>query len=462
MSTNDPLRKVLAESFCYGDVSLCRLDQKITPETYNFLIENFKKSDSSRDINGYWCLIRNIKSIETISIEYIDFISEIFDILDQRLGVSTEISFDSPFVIKLYVINELLHTLTAIAMKNGKTEFLDYFAQVFNTIIKFIKEFRVTTIYNVPNDMDFWFPSWKLEYKDMSIKDSSIDIFTDTIINNPKIKFYSGSQNVMERVTKRLQYLKQEAPCYFNFLEGVGILAEFSHYSFHKYPYNEIAKSYIDMIKLSTEIFVPENLRGDNIDYVDLIFELIPESLSTYLLGFSNIAGSMSKKLIRKNVKCSKKEGYFESIEAKNSKFIDANMFHERKIGNSEEDGVMTNVLYLPVASYNVDDIAILYSNDFYYVFTYPEFQNLSETSTNIYNRKTIDNGYINMIRDKMVIKNIMKEEVAENGLSLELNGTMKENYMEFLENIKTYTHFSPKQGFLPEHMISLLFPGLN
>ena len=462
----DPVSAIVTESFCYGNVDLCGVDININDELYNSLFAALQKTDPKRPLQDYWCLVRNIKSLESMTLEYIDFVEDVFRLLDERFGENKNISFKSHFAIKLYIINEMFHTITAVAIEKNIDEVCGYFMFTFSEIVKFIETFHVITLYKLPGD-GVWDPIWKMEWVQDSclegLRDTTIDVHTDLILNNPKIYTYSKAY-IVAKTAERLRCLKKEAPNYFKFLDGVGVIAEFSEWVFHNFPYSEIAKGYLQLIPVSSEVYLPDGV-DRSIELIDLVFEIIPERLATYALGFSAITGELSRKMIRKYVQKCKKEGlkkYFGDIQQKNWTYIESKMYHEPKIGNLDEEGKQLNVLYFPVDAYNFDDTSVMYCNDFYYIFTYPEFENLSQSTTNPYNRKPIHNGYLNMIRDRLVIKNIMKEETAERGLALELNGTMIENYNELMENIMVYSEPVPKHRYLPQDMISLLFPNLN
>lgn len=471
---SDRLSEIIAESFCYGNLSICGLDIKApTKESYKLLIDKLRESDPSRGVETFWCLVRNVKQIEMVSIDYIDFIKDIFDILDDRFGSKMTIDFNTPFAIKLFIISEMFHTIAAVNLERNIQGVYKHFTYTFKHIIKFIDDNELTTFYHVPgNGTSTWQPEWKIEWVDSNnsclevIKDTSIDIFTENVLNSPKIHGYADSSfaslgNMVEVIAIRLTWLKRVAPQYFRFLDGIGLLTEFSHWVFHNFPYNEISNGYLQLIPLSDDIYLPPGADRE-LDMIDLIFEMIPENVATYLLGFSHITGAISKRKIRQYVQQSKAAGYFDQIKCRNWKYVESTMFHDKKIGNLDEDGEQLNVLYFPIDSYNIADISVLYCNDFYYLFTYPEFQNISHSTTNPYNRKQIDTGYLNLLRDNIVIKNLMKDDLAERGLVVDMNATMQENYDELLEKVHIYTRPIPKRRYIPEEMISLIFPNLS
>ena len=66
-----------------------------------------------------------------------------------------------------------------------------------------------------------------------------------------------------------------------------------------------------------------------------------------------------------------------------------------KKCGNSIEDDEILNLIYTPTNSYNSDDTIVLFSNGVYFVFNYPEYDNIIKSESNPYNREIFDFKYI-------------------------------------------------------------------
>jgi len=191
-------------------------------------------------------------------------------------------------------------------------------------------------------------------------------------------------------------------------------------------------------------VYIPKNIAKDDFKGLSIVFSVIPEMLSSYILGFPSISmGSLSQKLVSKFSKdiVEDREKYFDNLEERNADIIKNNMFFN-KCANGYEDSDVVNLLYNPVKSYNIDDIKIIMSNGVYFVFTYPEFDNLKKNEHNPYNRELISLNFLNYIRTYIIDKKKILISSSSRGLDLDLTGNMRENFDELITNIKI---FKPK-----------------
>ena len=129
---------------------------------------------------------------------------------------------------------------------------------------------------------------------------------------------------------------------------------------------------------------------------------------------------------------------YFDDLEEKNQDIIKSKMFLD-KCANGYESLNITNLLYNPVKSYNIDDVKIIMSNGVYFVFTYPEYDNLIKKEENPYNRDPLPSNFVRYINSYTNDRGIMLSVCGIRGLYLKLDGTMQQNFDELVTNIESY-----------------------
>jgi len=125
-------------------------------------------------------------------------------------------------------------------------------------------------------------------------------------------------------------------------------------------------------------------------------------------------------------------------MESRNDKLIKARIFID-KIGNKIEDEEIINLLFIPAKSYNADDTYVTFSNGVYFIFNYPEFDNLIKKEENPYNRENLEYKYVSALSFYHSLKKDLIKECRVRGLQVELKGTMEENLEEVFENIKRF-----------------------
>lgn len=439
--------QLLIETFTYGNVGLFLKDNKINFDDEDLvqkIVLSIKNSvkEENRDLHSIWSIIWNIMiNMDINSINYFKFIKTVFDILDTKFESDyTKVEFDNILTMKCYILNDISYVIDAYSISSFpvKDEILKYYSTVFKTDLEYITSFGIITRYNLPGENN-WIPEWIINYNYTTIKTSNIDIYLEHLISNPCIYYPSNMNDVLEKMVTRLTFLKSHAKLYYEFLEQY--IPNFSLNIFLNYPYYEVAKHYEKLLGLFDNVYIPENVQKEDFKGLGIIFSVIPESLSSYILGFPSISmGSLSQKLVNKFTKDMIKDtkGYFEDLEEKNQGIIKSKMFLD-KCANGYESLNITNLLYNNVKSYNIDDVKTIMSNGVYFVFTYPEYDNLKNTEVNPYNREKIPLNFISHIRSYTYDKTNILSICGMRGLQLKLDGTMEQNFDELIKNIEIF-----------------------
>jgi len=248
--------------------------------------------------------------------------------------------------------------------------------------------------------------------------------------------------------------LVKVAPLYVEFISGIGVINVFTKFIFHNYSYKDLVNYYMEFIELFEDTFLPKGVDRLKINIYKLKFELLPEQLASYILGYPSSIGILTRKQIRECCDRLEEGTHNNSIKLKNKVYIDGNMFFDTVV-NTIEDKNMLNLLYVPVHHYNIDDILVVLSNGVYFIFNCPEYENILTKQENPYNRKRLNREIIKKIEDVTDLKTMMIYSVRNRGLKLTLNGTIEENQEEVIDGMCEYTEpvISPKT-----QLISLLF----
>ena len=78
-------------------------------------------------------------------------------------------------------------------------------------------------------------------------------------------------------------------------------------------------------------------------------------------------------------------------------------------------------------------------SNDVYFIFTYPEYDNIWKNDINPYNREFVTDTCTSRIKMQLDGKRKIMNACRLRGLELELNGTLEENFDELVKKITIY-----------------------
>ena len=210
----------------------------------------------------------------------------------------------------------------------------------------------------------------------------------------------------------------------------------------------------MDFINLFEDTFLPQEVVRSQFNLYKLKFELLPEQLASYILGYPSSIGILTRKQIRECCVKLEEETHNNSIKNKNKEYINGNLFFNN-VANMIEDKNILNLLYVPVHHYNIDDIMVVLSNGVYFIFNCPEYENIISKQENPYSRKRLNYEIIKKLGDVMDLKTMMIYSVRNRGLRITLNGTIEENQIEVMDGMCEYTEpvISPKT-----QLISLLF----
>lgn len=441
------------ETFCYGNVEVLKKEILKFEENklYGKLCTALKKSDTERGLESYWVLVTNVKKIKRISISvgYVDFIKNIFDVLDERFkpGRESVNDFYEPFMIKVFIIYDMMYSI--YAQQNIVVSVR--FEELFGDIISYIRNNRIITYYNYPTTAD-WIPIWKLEYNEHTVTSSIIDVYNDTILLHPTANQYT--RGTLSNIVIRLKMLVKLAPRYIDFISGIGVINIFTKYIFYNYSYKDLVDNYMEFIDLFDDTFLPQDVNRLQFNLYRLKFELLPEQLASYILGYPSSIGILTRKQIRECCVKLEEGAHNDTIKNKNKEYINANMFFDNVVNIAEDENIL-NLLYVPVHHYNIDDIMVVLSNGVYFIFNCPEYENILSKQENPYSRKRLNNEILKKIGDLLDMKTIMIYSVRNRGLRITLNGTIEENQAEVIDGMCEYTEpvISPKS-----QLISLLF----
>lgn len=458
--------QLLVETFTYGNIKLLLKEIKIDftdEKLLDDLYKSIKDSIHSRGFESLWSIVWNlIISIDINYLNFLKFVKHIFDIFDERFEPDfTRVGFDNILTLKCYVLNDINYVIDAYSLSSTpvRKDILTYYTTTFKRELKYIQDFGIITRFNLPGETN-WIAEWTIHFNQNIIKTSNIDIYLDHFTSNPKIHYASNMSDVLEKIVTRLIFLKRNTNEYFNFIETY--LFDFSNNAFSTYPYYEIAQHYQRLVSVSDEVYIPDNIPKEEFKGLSVIFSVIPKSLASYILGYPSISmGSLTQKFINELIKDLKRDqkDYFEKLEQKNAKVIDSKMYFD-KCSNYRESKNILNLVYNPVKSYNIDDVTVTISNGIYFIFTYPEYENISTKEINPYNRDPVTQNFLDQISINTNSKKKIISQCGKRGLQLVLDGTMEENFHEFLQNIKIYTPimYETETFFTQGNLINSIF----
>lgn len=435
--------QLVLESFAYGNYKLSLKDNiEYSEQNIYNIIEYFNDNIHNRDLESLWCVIWNIQSnIDVYKINFFKFTRIIFDIIEEHFEPDySKVNFENFAIMKCFVINDINYVIDAYTLSDNPidSKIINYYTSYFRKELEYIKRFSMITKYNLPGE-NLWKPEWSINYDQNSIKTSIIDLYLDHFISNPFISYASNMNDILSKIITRLTFLKSRCPTYYSSLESS--LAGFSFHVFTRYPYYEISKHYENLVKVSDNVYIPNNIPKEEFTGLSVIFSAIPEILSSYILGLPCISmGSLTPELINMYTKelMKDKNVYFRNLEEKNKNIIKSRMFIDKCSNGCEGENII-NLLYLPVKSYNIDDVTVIISNGTCFVFTYPEYDDILNRNSNPYNRDDISNIISNRIKNYTNCKKGIISDCRYRGLCLNLGGTMEQNFDELIESINEY-----------------------
>ena len=438
--------QLLIESFPYGNIKLFLKHDKINyqdNDTLDCIITSIVESsrywnDLSFPLSIIWNLQNNI---DHYSINFFKFVKRIFDIFDNFFETDyTKVSFDNIITLKAFLLNDINYIVDAYSISPNPigSDILFYYTTAFKKDLEYIRDLGVITQYNLPSEEN-WIPRWTVNYNQNIIHTSLVDIQLDNFISNPSIVYASNMVDILGKILTRLTFLKENCKNYF--VELNKYMKDFSLYVFNNYPYYEIAKHYEGLMKISNNVHIPDGTTKESFTGIGAFLSIIPTDLASYILGFPAISmGYLSPRLVAKYTQALMidKDKYFEELILKNDKTIKSAMMFD-KCANGVDNGNIINLLYNSVKSYNTDDITIVMSNDVYFIFTYPEYDNIWKNDINPYNREFVTDTCTSRIKMQLDGKRKIMNVCRLRGLELELNGTLEENFDELVKKITIY-----------------------
>ena len=458
----------IIEAFCYGNVNdfPINVDDKFLRDVITTL-----KKQTNRSVKSLWCLVSNVKRIQNIltinSLKFMNFVRDLFDAIDHLFPTfvnNENINFDNPLMVKVFIVNEMIYSMDGYIVSGTNIDInIDkLFNKNFENLFRFINTHSIMTTYDIPFTLNEWRPKWTITYKENSLSNEIIDIYNDNFIMFSNIKFTNGMTDVLVKIHLRLLFLKENAPSYYNSLIDT-YFTTFTHHVFDCYPYSEIMKSYLEFVSLTKRTYIPEFFNRESFNNVNLLFSVIPKQLASYICGFPIFSiGSLTQQQISNmsNRISKSPDDFFSEIEKKNRLSITSRIYMD-KVGNKKEGESYINNLYMETESYNFDDIVLLFTSGFYFIFNFPEYKSITSNCINPYTRDSIDDKYLSNMNFIIISKSSLIKEVRNRGLRVELSGTMRENYKEVMEMIHENIPDTETNPYTSSNLFRLVFSNL-
>jgi len=244
---------------------------------------------------------------------------------------------------------------------------------------------------------------------------------------------------------KRLNFLEKKAKNYFDkvILDKLNFLSKNIFLSF---PYKIIYEDYLILAKKYEQIYIPVMLKYFNLDKINKdiwLLAILPKYLSAYLLGYAIISSDVpNEKNLSKVIENIMEIGldkYWEKIYHNNREIIKLKSM-SIDCGNNKEDDKILDLTYTCIDEYNMDDTFLLFNEGVFYIFTYPEFEDLVNKERNPYNRNNIP--ILTSIIAALKFKKKIKRQLNYRYLDVELNSTMNDNFNLIKEKIEEENNF--------------------
>ena len=362
----------------------------------------------------------------------------VFENLEIRINTC-----DYNSIIKVFIYN-LLHTLeykikSYILENQDVNDFHKKFCEYFR---KFIPTFR--TEYLIVDHVtpfetnNYWKPHWKINYKNEDYSLEGVDTFIDINFNRHLITCHSEVMFLELRYIKdRISYLKRNTgEYYFNYIRD--LVEPLTKNIFENFPLQIIYRDYYDCMREHSEFYRPELskfIKLEDFTRDIYILSILPLYLSAYLVGFAILRADVPS---YKNIAAKIKDfdmGYFDRLADHNRKYLEI-IAMGVNCGNSQnEAGDFLDVYYNRVIDFNVDDICQVFNNGVYHLFVGSEFNDLSKKGNNFYNRSELK--IMDPIIYNLRFKRKTKRLLGDRGIKVELNSTLKENFLEIKNAIK-------------------------
>lgn len=355
------------------------------------------------------------------------------------------------------LVNLLVRKIhTKLSLYDRDKEYFYFKFSEFNTD----KSFHFYLDYQIPYGHIKWTSSWKIISREKEIPILGIDIYLDSYFKNSNLYYNENMKDDLRLFYEKLKFLKDHSPCYLEILKKN--LLNVTERLYHIFPYNKLYIDYKNLLKIDKTIYRNKLIRKDkNFSDNKWLFSLLPEFLSSYLLGFPIISLDVpGEKIINKYIqymdqKETSKEYYEWFSNEFNKKYLNSIEF-ETEVGNGKDDEESLDLCYVKIKEYNQDDIVSIFNNNILHHFSCREFETILKKEENPYNRDKITN--LRKVIDNLKFKKRIKKTLLTKGLDLELNGSMLENYEEVMEKIQdeeskinySYTHNEIESFYRP------------
>lgn len=437
---------LLYETFIFGNLELVYTRRKLKRITLQDFIDIIK-DNKDLELGEMW-LWRFYKNYKYLYSTYEnDIITDknkgllFIELLENFITLTVKIESDIknkplPLIALLYELKERLKNISIFNESSNIFFLSNLFEEKFNYLLA---DKIIILDYILPYEKNIWSPSWCTTIEDKKEIIKHVDIHIDYYFLFPDVRFNSYMNNDISELTKRLDFLQSKTNIYYNniIIEKINYLTK---NIFSSYPYKIIYEDYLKLAKKYSEVYIPVMLKNFNLDIINndiWLLAILPKYLSAYLLGFPVISSDVpNEKNLSKILEKIIKEGivnYWNYLYELNNSIIQLKSM-DIDCGNNNEEGKILDVTFTPVEEYNMDDTFLLFNEGVFYIFTYPEFEDLINKERNPYNRNHIPLLASTVAAIKF--KKKLKRQLNNRYLDVDLNSTMEENFNLIKEKI--------------------------
>lgn len=452
---------LLYETFLFGNLELLYTRRKLKNIELNNFIEILNNNETDFGINWGWRFYKNYKFLystyenniitdKEIGIFFINLLEAIITLakkINTNLDCFDDIENDNIAVlILLRELEERLKNISIFNESNNITSLQNLFDKKFNYILNQQKDCLTLLDYILPYEKNNWSPSWCVTIDDKAEIVAGIDIHIDYYFLFPDIRFNNHMIKDITALTKRLQFLQEKAKNYYNKVieEKINYLTK---NIFNSYPYKIIYEDYLILAKKYEQVYLPPILKYFNLDKINndiWLLSILPKYLTAYLLGFAIISSDVPNeknlsKVIEKILDVGVHE-YWQEIYQINNTIINLKSMHI-DCGNNKEENKILDLTYSSVDEYNIDDTFLFFNEGVFYVFTYPEFEDLINKERNPYNRNVVP--LMTSMISAIKFKKKLKRQLNYRYLEANLNSTMEENFNTIKKSLSEDNNFT-------------------
>ena len=448
----------LNEVFIHGNLDIVYNNTDIRNLELCELSLIFLKTNKNNFFTGYeWRLYNNLKFILNCYENYIltnfskfkkfciflenilNHCEKIFNISDSKFNISRKSEKDIFNILMVIFCNNVFDRLQTYKIQNSYIDENIFFCK-FIKYLSQIKDKSLFCDFVTPYDNIKWTSKWKIIYENIEFCIEGVDIFLDSYTKNKNFYYNNTMNKDIILLSERINYLKEYTPFYFNIISPH--ILEITNKMFDIFPYSNLVRDYKKLILSHDSVFRPRLLKDKNIKTISsnyLILSIIPDFLSSYLLGFPvisiDIPSNQTLQKYMEKLEFLGEEKYFNHISSTFNKLKIKSMSFEVNCGNAlDEENSYLDLCYNRIIDYNQDDIVSLLNTNVIHYFSCKEFKTILKKKENPYNRQEFNIFY--HILENLKFKNKSKKKFSNRGLDLELNGTMLENFEELKEKI--------------------------